>query len=100
MRRRANETNARRRVTDARDVIIYFAARKLAAFARFCALSDFDLQLVGVSEIPRGDAETARGNLLDCRAHGVAVFHWRKTIRVFAAFACVRFRANAVHRNS
>ena len=74
MRRRANEAHSRCRVTNAGNVVVYLAARQFAAFAWLSALRDLDLQFVGVGEIPRRNAEATRGNLLNGRALGVAVF--------------------------
>ena len=66
MRGRRNEADARDRVAHARDVLVDLMAGKLAAFAGLGALRDLDLQLVGVDQIVGGDAEAARGDLLDC----------------------------------
>ena len=99
MRRRTDESHTRRAVTDARDVVIDFAPGQFAAFAGLCALGNFDLQLVGVGEIPNGDAETARGNLLNRRAFGVAVGQRIEALGIFATFASVALAAEAIHRD-
>ena len=56
-----------------RDQVVDLVARQLAALAGLRALRDLDLQLVGVDEVARRDAEAARGDLLDRRAAQVAV---------------------------
>src|SRR4051812_46424077 len=97
MGRRRDEADAGGGVADFADVGIDFVAGELAAFAGFCALGHFDLELVGVDEIFGGDAESGRGNLLDGGATPVAVGVGLEALGVFAAFAGVGFAADAVH---
>ncbi len=94
MRRRRNERGAGRRVADARDVFGDFARRELAAFAGLGALRHFDFELFGMNQIIRGDAESARGNLLDLVGRGglKAV-----GVGIFAAFAGVAASADHIH---
>src|SRR5690606_23943633 len=92
-----DQADARRGVTDAGDVIVHFATRELAALAGLRALGDLDLQLVGVGQIPDGDPEAARCDLLDGRTLGVAVVHGDKADRVFPALAGIGLAAQAVH---
>ena len=73
VRRRRDERHARRRVAHARDDRVDLVPGELPAFAGLGALRHLDLQLVGVDEVVRGDAEARRGDLLDRRCAGVAV---------------------------
>ena len=74
-------------------------AGQLAAFAGLGALRHLDLHHVGVDEIFRRDAEAARGDLLDRRAHGIAVRQRLEAIALLAAFAGVGLAADPVHRD-
>ena len=51
--------------------VVDLVARELAALAGLRALRHLDLQLVGVDEVVRGDAEAAGRHLLD-RASGAS----------------------------
>ena len=73
VRRRRDQADARRRMADARDVLVDLVAGQLAALAGLGALRHLDLQVVGIDQIFGGDAEAARGDLLDRRAHRIAV---------------------------
>ena len=73
MRRRRDQADARRRVAHLGDGLVDLVAGQLAAFAGLGALRHLDLHHVRVDEILGGDAEAARGDLLDRRAHAVAV---------------------------
>ena len=97
MRRRRDEADARNGVADAGDFAVDFVARELAALAGLCALRHLDLQLRGIDEIVRGDAEAATGHLLDSRAARIAVGVGREAGFVLAAFAGVRHATEAVH---
>ena len=68
VRRRADQTNAGRRMTQPRDVVIDLVSGQLAALAGLGALRHLDLDLVGIHEVRRGHTEAARCHLLDCRA--------------------------------
>src|SRR5438132_11786476 len=72
VRRRRDELHARRREAQLGDVLGDLAPRKLAAFAGLRALRDLDLQHLGAGEVLSGDAEAARGDLLDLRLERVA----------------------------
>ena len=85
MRRRADEADAGRRIANAGDVVVDLAAGQFAAFAGLRTLRNLDLQLVGVGEIPDGDAEPARRDLLDRRALRVAVGQRLEPLGIFAA---------------
>src|SRR5215472_7108972 len=70
------------------DDLINLVTRELAAFARLGALSDLDLHHIGIDEIFGGDAEPAGSNLLDGRAHRVAIWQRLEPVR-FMAMASV-----------
>ena len=72
VRRRRNETDPGHRVTELRDVARDLVAGQLAAFARFRALRDLDLELIRIDEIFGGHPEAGRGHLLDPGAQRVA----------------------------
>src|SRR5690606_1027735 len=97
VRRRTDQADAGRGVTDAGDVVVHLAARQLAAFAGLGALGYLDLQLIGIGQIPDGDAEAARGDLLDGRALGVAIVHGDEADGILAALTGVGLAAQAVH---
>ena len=99
MRRRTNQAHAGRAVADARNGFIHLASGQLAALTGLRALGNFDLQFVGVREVPDGHPKPARGNLLDRRALGITVGQWIKPLRIFAAFAGITLAAQTVHRN-
>ena len=99
VRRRRDEADAGDRVAHAGDPVIDLVAGKLAALAGLGALRHLDLQHVGVDEIIGIDAEPAGGDLLDRRAHRIAVGHALVALRVLAALAGVGLAAHAVHRD-
>ena len=99
MRRRRDQADARRRMPHARDGRVDLVAGQLAAFAGLGALRHLDLHHVGVDEIFRGHAEAARGDLLDRRAHRIAVRHRLEAVGFLAAFAGVGLAADPVHRD-
>src|SRR6185369_17107616 len=90
VRRRGDEPDARRRVADARDVLVDLVAGELPALAGLRALRHLDLQLVRVDEIVAGHTESARRHLLDRAPAGVAVRVALVANRVLAALAGVR----------
>ena len=73
VRRRRDQADARRRVAHLGDDRVDLVAGQLAAFAGLRALRHLDLHHVGVDQVLGGHAEAARGDLLDRRAHRVAV---------------------------
>ena len=73
--------------------------RQLAALAGLGALSDLDLQLVGVDQIVGAYAKARRSHLLNGAAPPVAVGVFLEPPLVFAALAGVASSANAVHRD-
>ena len=78
-----------------RDPRVDLGAGQLAALARLGALRHLDLDVVGVGEVERGDAEAAGGDLLDRRAAlGV-----QQAVDVLAALAGVGAGLEPVHRD-
>src|SRR6056297_2795771 len=99
VRRRADQTDTGRAVANPRDVFIDLSTWQLSAFARLGTLRDFDLNLIGVGQVFDRDAESTRGDLLDRRSFGIAVFQGLETDGIFAAFAGIALAAQAVHRD-
>ena len=79
------------------DGLVDLMAGQLAAFAGLGALGDLDLHHVRIDEIFGADAKAARRDLLDRRAHGIAVRQRLVAVRFLAAFAGVRLAADPVH---
>ena len=92
VRRRGYQRYAGYGIAQLGDIGGDFITRQLAAFAGLRALSDFNLNNVGVNQVSRGHAEAAGGDLLDARDFIGAV-----ACRVFTAFAGVGVTADAVH---
>ncbi len=92
VRRWRNQGHARHRITQLGDQAIDLAAWQLPALTWLGALGDLDLQHFGVDQVFRSHAETTSGDLFDFRALDGAVAR-----RVFAAFAGVGTRTQAVH---
>src|SRR5690606_30908448 len=94
-----DEADAGCRVAGLGDRRVDLVAGQLAALAGLGALRDLDLHHVGVDEIFRGDAEAARGDLLDRRALRVcaAARQRQVAVRLLAALAGVRLAADLVH---
>ncbi len=99
MRRRRDQANAGRRMAHAGDSLVDLMAGQLSALAGLCALRHLDLHHVRVDEVFRRHAEPARSDLLDGRAHAVAVRQRLEPVRFLAALARVRLAADAVHRD-
>jgi len=93
VRRRRDQPHPGGRAADPRDVVVDLVSRELPALAGLGPLRHLDLDLVGVDEVVDGDAEAARRDLLDRRAAIV-----EEAVRVLAALARIRLRAEAVHR--
>mmetsp|Transcript_19513 Transcript_19513/g.65512 ORF Transcript_19513/g.65512 Transcript_19513/m.65512 type:complete len:933 (-) Transcript_19513:1998-4796(-) len=93
VRRRRDEADTRRGAARLADELRHLVARELAALAGLGALGHLDLELVRVGKVVGGDAEAARGDLLDCRPALVG-----KAQGVLAALARVRLAAQRVHR--
>src|SRR5262249_45842562 len=99
MRRRTDETDARRRITNAGNIGIDLAARQLATFAWLGTLRNLDLEFVSVGQVPDRHAKPARRHLFDRRPLRVAIRHWLEAFRIFATFTGVALAAEAVHRD-
>src|SRR4029077_878874 len=99
VRGRRDQADAGRRVAQARDQVVDLVAGELAALAGLRALGDLDLQLVGVAQVPRGDAEPAGRALPDRGAPQVAVRIGDRARQVLAALARVGAAAEPVHRD-
>ena len=96
MRRRRDQAHAGNRVPHARDDLVHLVAGQLAALAGLGALRHLDLQLVGVDQVVRGDAEAARGHLLDGAA---ARFGRRSASSSSPPSPVFDLAADAVHRD-
>ena len=94
MRRWRDQADAGHRVAQPRDQRVDLVPRQLAALARLGALGDLDLQHFGVDQVLGGDAEAARGDLLDLRDLVAAIAR-----RILAAFAGIAAAAEPVHGN-
>jgi hypothetical protein len=79
-----------RRAPHLGDALVDLGARQLAALAGLGALGHLDLQVVGVDQVVGGDAEAARGDLLDRAAPPAAVVVALEAVRLLAALAGVR----------
>ena len=99
MRRGRNQAHPGYGMAHLRDDVIHLVARQLAAFAGLRALCHLDLQLIGIYQIIRGDAEAPAGHLLDGTAAQITVRIGLKAGFIFAAFAGIGTPANAVHRD-
>ena len=73
MRRRRDQRDAGRRVAQLGDLHRDLEAGQLSAFAGLGALRDLDLDLAAIDQVFGGDAEPARGDLLDRGIDVVAV---------------------------
>lgn len=89
VRRRRDERDAGNRVAGAGDHLIDLEARQLTSLARLRALGDLDLNLVGIDQILRIDAETPRCDLLHRTAQRRAVGKRGVAGGVLAPFAGV-----------
>ena len=95
-----DESDAGRRTAHFRDPRIHFRAGKLPAFTGLRALGHLDLQLFRLRKIEARHAKTSACDLLDRAVLRVAALIRPSVTRgVFAAFAGVRFSADAVHRD-
>ena len=95
--RRADEPDAGCRVACLGDPRPDLRTRQLATLAGLRALGHLDLQIVGVHQILRGDAEAPRGDLLDGRPPQISVGIGDIALRILAALAGIGLAADAVH---
>ena len=98
MGRRRDELDAGRGVANPADVLVHLVSRQLPALARLRALRHLYLQIARVGEVVYGDAEAPGRYLFYGAAAVVAVGVRGVAPPVFAAFAGVRARVDAVHR--
>ena len=94
VRRRRNQAHPGDRMPHPRDGLIHLVSGQLAALAGLGALRHLDLQLVGVDQVIRGDAEPRARHLLDRAAPLRA-----EARLVFSALARIALAADAVHRD-
>src|SRR6516165_3259427 len=99
MRWRRNQTDARRRMSHLGDDLVDLVSGQLPAFARLGALGDLDLHHVGIDQIFRGHAEAPGRDLLDRRAHRVAVRQRLEAVSLLTALAGIGLAADPVHRD-
>ena len=100
MRRRRDQTDARRRVAHLGDPRIDLVAGQLAALARLGSLRHLDLQLSRLRQVIAGHPEPARSDLFDRAVLRVAVGLGNVACRIFAALAGIALAAEAVHRQA
>ena len=99
VRRRRDQADALRGMTHLGDHRIDLVAGQLSAFAGLCTLRHLDLHHVGIDEIFRRDAKTTGRDLLDRRAHRIAIGHALEAVGFLAALTRVGPSADAVHRD-
>ncbi len=97
MRRRGNQSHARRRVAQLCDQGRHLDARQLPAFARLGALRHLDLQLAATVQVFCRHAKPSRCHLLDGGGGIVAVGPRPIARGILAALAGIGFGADAVH---
>ena len=89
VRRRRDQSDARRGVPHFGNPRVHLVSRKLAALAGFRTLGHLDLDVRAVGQVVRGDPESGRGDLLDRAAAPIPVGIAVKSLDVFAAFTAV-----------
>src|ERR1700726_1500467 len=94
-----NQSDARGRIANLRNVVIDLVAGKLTALTRLRALRHLDLQLVRVDEVVTRHTEARGRHLLDRAAGVIAIRIALKTLRALAALAGVALAAEPVHRD-
>ena len=70
---------------------------ELTSFARLSALSNFNLNFVGIGEVLAGHAKPAGGYLFDRRALPVPIGLPGKPYFILTAFTTIAFTADPVH---
>src|SRR5690606_30105871 len=93
VRRRGDESDARRAAAGAGDPGVDLCGRELAALPRLGALGELDLDVVGLGEVHARHTEPPRGDLLD-RAAALRV---QEPVDILSPFAGVRLAADPVH---
>ena len=74
MRRWRDQADTRSRVAGLGDPRIHLGSGKLATFTGLRTLSHLDLEFAGLGQIQAGDAEPARGDLLDRAVLRITLF--------------------------
>ena len=97
MRWGRNKSDARRRMTNARDDFIDFISGELAAFTWLRTLRHLDLQFIRTDEIFAGDAEARGRDLFNSARPGIAVWIRNISSRIFSPFSSIASAANAIH---
>jgi hypothetical protein len=95
--RRGDQTDTRGGVAGSSNLGGDLVAGQLTALTRLSTLCHLDLKLVGVGEVGGGDTETSGGDLLDGRAHGVAVLQRGATLEIFTTLTSVGLATEPVH---
>ncbi len=95
--RRRDEAHAGGRAAHPGNPGVDLLAGQVAALAGLGALGHLNLDLTRTSQVAAGDAEAARGDLLDSAELGAAARQGRLPGRVLAALAGVGFAAQPVH---
>src|SRR3979490_3184098 len=99
MRRRRDQADAGRRVSDLGDPAVHLVPRQLAALAGLGALRHLYLKILGIDEILAGHAEARRRHLLDGAIPRIAVRVADVPGRIFSTLAGIRLAADPVHRD-
>ena len=97
MRWGRDERDAGDGITRLGDDLVDLEARQLTALTGLGALSDLDLNLLGIHEVFSGHAETATGNLLGLRAEAHAIHVGVVAHIVLTAFTRVASSTQLVH---
>ena len=99
MRRRRDQSHARRRMAHPGDVLVHLGAGQLPAFAGLGPLCHLDLDIVGIDQIFRRHAEASRRHLYDGRAYRIAIGERLEAVGFLPALAGIGARADAIHGN-
>ncbi|CRF29067.1 Uncharacterised protein [Mycobacterium tuberculosis] len=97
VRRRRNQSYARRHTAYLSYPRIYLGAGKLPSFAGLGALGHFDLNLIRIDEIIACYAKAAGCHLLDRTTPQVAILIGLIALRMLSTFAGIALAANPVH---
>ena len=97
MRWRRDQGHTRCRMSRLRDPWIYFFARKMSTFARFCSLRHLDLNLFGTYEISGSYTKTSGSYLFDRGAAVYAIFADGKSFQTLSTFTTIGFSMEMVH---
>jgi hypothetical protein len=95
VRRRRDQAHAGHRVAQLADVLGHLVAGQLAALAGLGALRHLDLDLVGADQVLGGDAEAARGDLLDRERRRIARLQRDVALDAVAPITCRQSRPSS-----